>query len=157
MFNDFKSNVINWNGRLTPQDVVDFLSTIGEATFDLVEDWEFWSENNRILSANDIFSPVRRLGKTEERYKKEIEVYDRILIAKDFIFPPRAQRQQSLQYYDPYYSPAMAEYNKHCNLLTWHTDNIPIYVSIRYGKEGVDWILDKFGEKVKNCYYERCS
>ena len=155
MFNNYNDNVAYQNSMPSPQDVVKFLATIGKIVFELNEDWDFWSENNRALSTNDLFSPIRRLGRTEERYKKEIDVYNAILTAKDLVYPPKPQRQPYNHFLDPYYNPTTVEYTKHRNALAWHTDNIPIYVAIRYGKEGIDWVLDKFGEEVKRCYYSR--
>ena len=155
-FNDYGNNSNNWDGTLTPQDVVSFLVSIGKTAFELKGDWDFWSENLRVLSGSDIFAPARRLGRTEERYSSEIVVYSAILAAKDFVSPPRSQIQPPLQYafLDPYYNPMLAEYHKYRNTLRWHTDNIPIYVAIRYGKVGIDWVLDKFGDAVKKRYYD---
>jgi len=161
MFNDYRNNGNNWDGKISPQNVVDFLGTIGKignAVIDFIEDWDFLSENNRVLSANDVLTLIRRLGRTEERYKSEIAIYNAILAVKDFVYPPKLQIQQNPWYnilFEPYYNPVLVEYNKYRNELIWHTDNIPIYVSIKYGKEGVDWILDKFGDEVKRCYYAR--
>ena len=160
MFNDYGNSSTSWDGKLTPQNVVDFLVTIGKSAIELKSDWELWSENHRVLQGSDIFSPVRSLGRTEERYKNEIVIYKSILAARDFINPPNPQWQQTpLRHYclDPYYNPTWIEFNKYRNTLAWHTDNISIYVAIRCGKEGVDWILNKFGDEVKRCYYDRQS
>lgn len=147
----------NGDNRITPQDVVNFLVAIGKNAAELKGDWDFWSDNNRTLSTSDIFAPSYRLGATKERYKNEIAIYNAILTARDFVSPlPQSQMWQTSQYqqlFNPYYNPTLVEYNKHRNALAWHTENIPIYVAIRYGKEGVDWILSKFGEEVKRCYY----
>lgn len=156
MYKNYNANGNNWSGRVSPQEIVDFLLTISKNVLELAEDWSFLRENNRILSESDIFAPIRQLGRTEERYKNEIAIYDAMLTAKEFVFPPQIRAQQISPYqsfFDPYYNPTLMEHKKHCNILAWHSDNIPIYVAIRYGKESIDWILDKFGEEVKRCYY----
>jgi len=145
----------NWNEKLTPQELIDFAITIGKNAVELYEDWDFHSDNIESLRVHDIFLPVRRLGKTEERYKKEIATYIRILNAKNFVNQSNFQFQQSMHYSYPYNFSIWDESNRYRNKLVWHTENIPIYVAIRYGEKGIDWILGKFGEAVKRCYYER--
>ena len=157
MFNNYNTSNENESTRITLQNVFDFLTTTGKYSIELKGDWDFWSENNRVLSGSDMLLPIRRLGRTEERYSKEIAIYNAILAAIDFVYPPKQYIPQSQSYYSAYFSQydPLSEYRKYRNSLAWHTDNIPVYVAIRFGKEGIDWVLDKFGDEVKRCYYSR--
>ncbi|MCL2053340.1 MAG: hypothetical protein FWG90_02710 [Oscillospiraceae bacterium] len=137
--------------NVTINDVVDFLGNL----YNLTDDINFRYDNYTILENADILTIARRLGKTEERYKNEIKIYDAILAAKSAVTPPQTQNffTQYNQSFNPFYNPIIAEYNKYQRELKWHTDNIPIYLAIKYGEKGTEWVLNKFSDEVKKWYY----
>lgn len=140
--------------NINVEDVLGFLSN----AVNLNEDLIFRYENYQALERVDIFNIVRRLGKTEERYKTEIKVYDAILAAKSAVTPPSPQNYLLNNYANisqPYslYNPMLAEFQKYQDELRWLTNNIHIYLVIKYGSKGVEWVLDKFGDDVKRRYY----
>lgn len=143
--------------NITVEDVLGFLGS----TVDLNEDMDFRYDNYQVLERIDIFAIVRRLGKTEERYKNEIRVYDWILAAKSAVTPPPPN---PYNYYfnnnlsiNPFYSynPTLVEFQKYQDELRWHTNNIHIYLAIKYGGKSLEWVLDKFGDDVKRWYMGR--
>jgi hypothetical protein len=140
--------------NITIDDVLGFL---GNAV-SFGDDLRFRHDNYQVLERIDIFAIVRRLGKTEERYKGEIRIYDAILAAKSAATPPNPQNYYFNNYaninqlYNPY-NPMLAEFQKYQDELRWLTNNIHIYLVIKYGSKGIEWVLDKFGDEVKQRYY----
>jgi hypothetical protein len=139
--------------NITVDDVLGFL---GNAV-SFGDDLRFRHDNYQALERIDIFLIVRRLGKTEERYKSEIRIYDAILAAKSAVTPPSPQNYFSNytninHLYSPY-NPMLAEFQKYQDELRWLTNNIHVYLVIKYGSKGIEWVLDKFGEDVKRRYY----
>ena len=159
MYDNFKNERNIWNGKVTPNELIDFLKGIKNPIEELIDDQECWNKNHNALNSGTYFEPSYRFGTTSERYKNEIKVHERMLSIKHFLSPPENLSQQipplQTSFFDPNYNLTMIERNEHCKALSWHTDNIPIYVAIRYGKQGIDWILDKFGQDVKEYYYEQ--
>jgi hypothetical protein len=142
--------------NITIEDVLGFLGN----AINLNDDFAFRHDNYQVLERTDIFAIVRRLGKTEERYKNEIQVYGAMLAAKSAVTQPPPNQYNYLfnsnpninQLYNPY-NPMLAEFQKYQDELRWYTNNIHIYLAIKYGGKGVEWVLDKFGEDVKRWYY----
>jgi hypothetical protein len=141
--------------------IEDALGFLGNAV-SFGDDLRFRHENYQALERIDIFSIVRRLGKTEERFKNEIRIYDAILVAKSAVTPPSHQNYYFNNYsnissFYNQYNPIFTEVQKYENELRWLTNNIHIYLVIKYGAKGIDWMLDKFGKEVKRQYYSTNS
>jgi len=151
MINVTQNNL--WN------DVISFLETGVKDVAGLKNDIDFYTENLRVLSNPDLFTMIRRIGRTEERFAIEIKIYERMIVAKNAIFPPPQPTQleqlmQALYSPSPYQVPTYNDHlRKYHNELAWLTDNMPYFVVMKYGKEKAkDWVLDKFGDAVKECF-----
>jgi len=142
-------------------DVWNFLHNTIKTGLSIKADVDFQSENRRILNSVDLLTIVRRLGRTEERYADEIKVFNAILSARDAVNPPPPPTAtQLLQNYlfqqvqQPYVLTYYDLITEHKNILSQHTDNIPYYIAIKFGKEeGIDWLLNKLGEAAKKWFH----
>jgi hypothetical protein len=158
MFGNIQNATTNGSQDNILNDVWNFLCSAIKTGISIKEDVDFQSENRRVLNSVDLLTIVRRLGRTEERYADEIKVFNAILSAKDAVNPPPLPTATELlqnyifqQAYLPTYHDLMTE---HKNILRQHTDNIPYYIAIKFGKEqGIDWILDKLGDAVKKWFH----
>ena|GEM_PF-1893737 len=155
MFGDIQNYKSNETQTNLWDEVGKFLSGAVKSAYNLKEEWDFQNESRRILANPDLLTIVRRLGRTEERYKDEIKVFDAIISANIAVNPPAPNPFMQLPFQQRYYTPSYDDYLRmYYNDLSRLTDDIPCFAAIKIGKErGTDWILDKLGSTVKEWFY----
>lgn len=148
----------NWNGKIGSNELLDFLEKSVITGMNLRKDFQFLKKNEEALQSGNFCEPMVRLGATLERYENEIAVYEAMLSVKCFLIEKYAGNQNYGRIINnfPLYNEWQVinvERNNHVKNLEFHTTNIPIYIAIKTGAKGIDWILDKMGQEVKNIYH----
>lgn len=158
MFENIQNNN-NYRTQSNPwEDIFDFLCSLIKGSLSLKEEIDFQDENRRILANFDLLTIVRRIGRTEERYENEIKICKEIVAAINYINPPTPS-PQSISPLSPKMQQLLLQSDT-SDLAIYYkellelTENMPYYVVIKSGKKGIDWMLDKFGPKVKERFYE---
>lgn len=140
----------------------DVITLVGNG-YEVYEDAKLKTENQRILSGWDSLLIAKQLGTTEERFSKQIGVHDTILSIKYALEREKEQQfnqQHPFQqhtYFQPTYSPQPI----YDPAMTYRTDlqfrtrNIFWYMALKYSQNGLEWVLSKYGNEVKNLYQQK--
>ena len=136
----------------------DVMGLLGNAV-DIGGDLIHYHKNCEAMKSLNTMLIARRLGATEERYSHQINIHNTILAIKASLNPPPPQYdfQNMLSQYgltmNYTIDPALEQIYSYTSELRRLTDNIFIYVAMKYSEKGVEWVLNKFGDDVKKGYY----